>query len=312
MALSTDQPLRSRTTDMKVIGLGLSRTGTRSLQYVLEVIGFGPSHHSYLMFERVYEGKSFDNSELLWWESMLNEQDKSKVDWDVAFNRDEWDNCQSAQELASKYYKELAQYYSLNKNVKYILTKRDPNKWFKSCQKTFIYIHFRNIFSPKIIMDIIALFVPYLTDFSAFVVKLVHDIYGENISFKDDEKEHCISIYNKHNQDVEEYFTSNDMYKNRFFVIDLNDGPNGTGLDKNKLVEELQEFLNIEPTKRIKEYPQRNTSKQFYEYDGGPKFQQYVKRKLAVIGISGLIFCGAATAIYYKYIKPSKQKYGHT
>ena len=49
-------------TDLKVIGAGLGRTGTKSLQQALVLLGFGPCHH---MTEVLH-----DNQEHLWqmWE----------------------------------------------------------------------------------------------------------------------------------------------------------------------------------------------------------------------------------------------------
>ena len=58
---------------LKVIGAGLPRTGTNSLQIALDQLGFGPCHHMYELLEdrlqwplwlRVYGGESVDWEEV--------------------------------------------------------------------------------------------------------------------------------------------------------------------------------------------------------------------------------------------------------
>ena len=60
-------------TDLKVIGAGLGRTGTKSLQQALVLLGFGPCHHMTELLP--------DNQEHLWpmWKEIFSSsEDKSE------------------------------------------------------------------------------------------------------------------------------------------------------------------------------------------------------------------------------------------
>src|ERR1700679_2922839 len=59
---------------MRVIGVGLPRTGTTSLKAALEILGFGPCHHMVELFKlpnrtvefiRAYDGENVDFHELM-------------------------------------------------------------------------------------------------------------------------------------------------------------------------------------------------------------------------------------------------------
>lgn len=107
---------------LKVIGSGLGRTGTKSLQSALNMLGFGPCHHMMEVFPR-------PESVPLWIEA-----GEGRPDWDAIFAE-----FHSAVDYPSAaYWRELAAYYP---DAKVIHTVRDPDKWFDSTQAT--------IFSPN-------------------------------------------------------------------------------------------------------------------------------------------------------------------
>jgi hypothetical protein len=106
---------------LKVIGSGLGRTGTKSLQTALNMLGVGPCHHMVEVFmhpERIP----------LWIAAGAG-----KPDWDAIF-----DGYQSTVDYPSAaFWRELAAYYP---DAKVLHSTRDPEAWFESTQAT--------IFSP--------------------------------------------------------------------------------------------------------------------------------------------------------------------
>jgi hypothetical protein len=99
---------------LKVIGAGLPRTGTNSLQIALGQLGFGPCHHMYELLE--------DRSQ---WPLWLRVFDGKSVDWDEVFR-----GYNSAVDApASFLWRELSTAYP---DAKVILTTRPPHSWRRS------------------------------------------------------------------------------------------------------------------------------------------------------------------------------------
>jgi hypothetical protein len=102
---------------LKVIGSGLGRTGTKSLQSALNMLGVGPCHHMMEVFPR-------PESVPLWIEAGAG-----RPNWEAIFAE-----FNAAVDYPSAaYWRELAEYYP---NAKVIHTVRDPDKWFDSTQAT--------------------------------------------------------------------------------------------------------------------------------------------------------------------------------
>ena len=105
--------------NLRVIGVGLPRTGTSSLKAALDMLGFGPCHHMFQLmgkpdriqkFLDAYDGKETDFYELM--KGYGSTVDKPTID----------------------FYKEIQQAYP---EAKLILTVRDSDeKWFQSYQST--------------------------------------------------------------------------------------------------------------------------------------------------------------------------------
>src|SRR5262249_34691649 len=96
---------------LKVIGAGLPRTGTNSLQIALEQLGFGPCHHMYELLA--------DPSQ---WPSWLRVYDGEHVDWEELYR-----GYNSAVDAPSAFlWRELAAAYP---DAKVILTVRSPEDW---------------------------------------------------------------------------------------------------------------------------------------------------------------------------------------
>lgn len=102
---------------LKVVGSGLGRTGTKSMQTALNMLGFGPCHHMVEVF-------GHPESLPLWIAAGTG-----KPDWDAIFA-----GYQSMVDYpGAAYWRELAAYYP---DAKVLHTERDPDKWFESTQAT--------------------------------------------------------------------------------------------------------------------------------------------------------------------------------
>src|ERR1700761_786471 len=106
---------------LKIVGTGLGRTGTKSMQTALNRLGFGPCHHMVEMFARP---ETFPH-----WIAAA----EGARNWDVLF-----DGYESMVDWPGvKYWRELVDHYP---DAKVLHTVRDPDQWFDSTQVT--------IFSP--------------------------------------------------------------------------------------------------------------------------------------------------------------------
>ncbi len=103
---------------LQVIGAGFGRTGTLSLKFALEKLGFNPCHHMMEVF-----GKP---EHIALWQDAA---DGKTADWDAIFDGYEaavdWPVC--------AFWKELMHVYP---EAKFILSKRDADKWFASASNT--------------------------------------------------------------------------------------------------------------------------------------------------------------------------------
>ena len=102
---------------LKVVGSGLGRTGTKSMQTALNMLGLGPCHHMVEVFQN-------PESRFLWIDAS-----KGKPNWDAIFA-----NYQSMVDYpGAHYWRELAAHYP---DAKVLHTVRDPDQWFESTQAT--------------------------------------------------------------------------------------------------------------------------------------------------------------------------------
>lgn len=102
---------------LKVIGSGLGRTGTKSMQTALNTLGFGPCHHMVEVFMH-------PESMALWIEAGAG-----RPNWDAIFK----DYGSMVDYPGAAYWRQLAAYYP---EAKVLHTVRDPDKWFDSTQAT--------------------------------------------------------------------------------------------------------------------------------------------------------------------------------
>lgn len=99
-----------RVPPFKVFCVGLSRTGTKSLNTALRTLGYHSDHFS----------------------TQLMELKSGELTLDLAAVRD-YDALTDV--TAARFYRELDKHYD---NAKFILTVRDPEKWLRSCEQHFL------------------------------------------------------------------------------------------------------------------------------------------------------------------------------
>jgi hypothetical protein len=103
---------------LQVIGAGLGRTGTFSLKFALEYLGFGPCYHMAEIWA------NFPDALPKWLDVA-----SGKADWEAVFN-----GYRSAVDYpACTYWRDLA---ALNLDARIILSTRDPDAWFDSVNTT--------------------------------------------------------------------------------------------------------------------------------------------------------------------------------
>ncbi|MEU3654418.1 sulfotransferase family protein [Streptomyces sp. NPDC032161] len=121
---------------MDIIGAGLGRTGTTSLQQALDILGFGPVYHTKEIFR--------DPRRLADWESVVNggPQDWSRI-FDGYRSTVDWPG--------AAFWKELSEYYP---QARVILTVRNPQTWYASCRNT-IFISYRRGIVWRILLPLL-------------------------------------------------------------------------------------------------------------------------------------------------------------
>jgi len=125
--MPASQQERSNPAPIKVIGLGLGRTGTMSLCVALEMLGFGPCYHPMKA--------SQDSRDWFAWASIA-EGKSSPEEFDKLLS-----GYQSA--VDSPLAIMAVEVYAAYPNAKFILTTRDPAKWEKSILSTSMVAYTR-------------------------------------------------------------------------------------------------------------------------------------------------------------------------
>jgi hypothetical protein len=117
---------------LSVIGAGYGRTGTLSLKYALEALGYRKCHHMLEVINNPGEDQR--------WLAASRGED---VDWDDLFEgyqaAVDWPSCH--------FYRQLAEHYP---SAKVVLTVRDPRSWFESMSNTTLRVIRQGIDSGRI------------------------------------------------------------------------------------------------------------------------------------------------------------------
>jgi hypothetical protein len=160
-------------TSMQVIGAGFGRTGTMSMQAALDLLGY-----------RCYHMKEITEAPGHLQASHEFVSGRARMDWKTLFESYE----ATVDFPACIYYRELLQEFP-NANV--VLNVRDPERWYQSFltlqQTTDRFRVFR--------------FVPRARRFLNFVDLLL----GKAFDGRPRDHDHCLTVFNRHNQEVQEH-----------------------------------------------------------------------------------------------------------
>ena len=159
---------------LKVIGAGFGRTGTRSLKYALEELGFDRCYH----MEEVIKNPSH----LKYWAEIMR---GGKAEWETLFR-----GYQAATDWpVAAYYKDLMTVYP---ESKIILTVRDPDSWHRSVMNT-IYQAGRGFFRG------FTRIIPSVYHFLNAMEKVIwQGIFHNRL----EDKAHAVAVFKAHIEEV--------------------------------------------------------------------------------------------------------------
>ena len=161
---------------MQVIGAGFGRTGTMSLKGALEQLGFGPSFH---MIDVARQPELLPG-----WQAAVDGED---VDW--AQLLDGWGS--TVDWPACTFWEQIWQQFP---DAKVLLSVRDPEAWYASCQKS---IHASAQAAVKGEVE------GGSVDVSPEAMKMINGlIWNGTFEGRFDDKEFAIDVFNRHNEDV--------------------------------------------------------------------------------------------------------------
>lgn len=153
---------------LKVIGAGISRTGTFSFKLAMEKLGFSKCHHMMEVIDNPQQAPVF-----------LAAARGEKIDWQALYA-----GYQACCDFPScHFWRELMVQFP---EAKVVLTVRDPESWYKSMSETIL---------PSLAQVLATVDNP-LVEMGRELIK--NQFLGGNL----DDKEHVIDAFNRHNQAV--------------------------------------------------------------------------------------------------------------
>ncbi|MBO3752822.1 sulfotransferase family protein [Streptosporangiaceae bacterium NEAU-GS5] len=166
------------TEGLRVLGVGVGRTGTLSLKAALELLGFGPCFHGRHVLDHP--------DRLGLWEAAAEER---PVDWTAVF-----DGYRSSVDWpGAAFWREILAVFP---DAKVILTEREPDGWYDSVART-IYPMFGTGDDPRAKEALRV--VPGLDVFTRFHRRMIWDgFFGGRFA----DREHAIAVYEAHNAAV--------------------------------------------------------------------------------------------------------------
>jgi hypothetical protein len=156
---------------VKVVGAGFGRTGTLSLKYALEMLGFDKCYH-------MMEVQFHPEHVAIWRQAARGEP----IDWHSLFDgyqaTVDWPSC--------NFWREQLEAYP---DAKVILSRRDPERWYESVMNTIWKVSRERPPSDD----------PRAKEGSAMAFEVIWDgVFDRRM----DDKDHVISVYEAHNQAV--------------------------------------------------------------------------------------------------------------
>jgi len=235
---------------LEVIGAGYGRTGTMSLKTALDELGFKCQHMTTIL-------KSKD--ELTNW----NQAIYGTPNWDEVFK-----GYRASVDLVCLFWRDLVQKYP---DAKFILTTRDPAKWYQSSYETIYAINRAfNSWFPGVLIQMLP---------GSRLKKNIID-YNFNVFFegKFEDKQRAIEIFNKHNEDAKAGIPAN-----RLLVFEVSQG-----------WEPLCKFLGVEVPN--KPFPHVNDAA---EFKGHIKKMNIIFGTMTAVVMAGLVAGAAVAAQWY-------------
>jgi hypothetical protein len=151
---------------LRVVGAGVGRTGTHSLKVGLEKLLGGPCYHMVEVF-----GKPDHPAK---WTAAMNGE---HVDYDALLEgyvaAVDWPACTMWRELAEA-----------NPDAIILLSTRDPESWWKSCESTIFEAMQRSQYGPP-------------SDWTVMAKRML-ELFGADMADKDG----CIAAFERHNAEV--------------------------------------------------------------------------------------------------------------
>jgi hypothetical protein len=183
---------------VKVIGAGFARTGTATLTQALEILGFGPCYHMFVVIQR---------------------PDRVRQWLDAAEGRPEWDEIFAGFESAvdwpvAAYWRELADHYP---DSKIILTVRDPQRWYDSAASTIFRA--RLLFERYPGKPIFKALVLANPDFAAFLKMNDIIVWRGVLDGRFTDRRYAIDVFERHLEDVRMHIPAD-----RLLVYDVAEG----------------------------------------------------------------------------------------
>jgi len=173
---------------LKVIGAGFGRTGTLSLKYALEQLGFDQCYH-------MLEVTKHKDHRAIWRKAHAGEE----IDWDSLFAgyqaAVDWPSCNLWREQLDHF-----------PDAKVILSLRSPESWYESVMTTIYATSKAGVQSEN----------PSARYGSAWAFDLIWNPIFDN---KLDDKAHVISIFKHHNEAV-----MNEVPADRLLVFEAKEG----------------------------------------------------------------------------------------
>ncbi|MCI5133963.1 MAG: sulfotransferase family protein [Candidatus Electrothrix sp. AW2] len=209
--------------------VGLGRTGTMSLKFALEELGFDKCYH--------FSGMHKNPEHIDLWRAVARGE---SVDWESMF--------QGYQ--ATVYWSPTYDYQSLlrqHPDIKVILTVREPEKWYKSMYET-IYTYNRLTLSRKLLLNVLSLFRPGLKNLHAMWQLQEEILWKKTFDGRFHDKEYAISVFIKHIEEVKK-----NVPPERLLVYKIQDG-----------WEPLCQFLQVDQPETP--FPRVNDSDAFKEW----------------------------------------------
>ena len=243
-----------------VIGVGLPRTGTVSMKLAVEELLKGPCYH----FENILENP---DGHIPFWMSVV----KGEV------TTEKWRDFLSEYKggFDSPIVSHWKEIYLAFPNAKFILTERDPKKWFLSIQETILPLwNFRKTFLGYVFLNTVFYKMSFWNTLTQHWTN--HTYNFVNIS----DKEAMIQRYHQHVDEVKRI-----VPKDRLLVFNVTQGWGP-----------LCEFLNVPVPKKT--FPRANDKKSYQNRIR--KFKVWSIVMVATgVGLTGLFGWGLSKVIWY-------------